>query len=130
MLQAVREYESKLVIFSLGNFMLRPDYTMPSNAHNSMIAFIEIAEGKVRQCNLYPIRLDDHGIPRLPTRAEANVILPNLVDLSEAFNTQIEIDKWVGVIHISNVSPVNVHTKMPSYIPLSSWSRIVGGTCY
>jgi hypothetical protein len=78
--------------------MLRPDYDMPPDAHNSVIAFIEIAEGKARQCRLYPIRLDAHGIPRLPTRAEAKVILSNLADLSEAFNTQIEMEKWVGLI--------------------------------
>ena len=102
MLQAVKAYEKKLTIFSLGNFMLRPDYDMPSDAHNSVVAFIEIAEGKVRQCYLYPIRLDAHGVPRLPTRAEAKVILSNLADLSEAFDTQIEIDKWVGVIRTNS----------------------------
>lgn len=99
MLQAVKSYENNLTIFSLGNFMLRPDYDMPPDAHNSVIAFIEIAEGKARQCHLYPIRLDAHGVPRLPTRAEAEAILSNLADLSGAFNTQIEMDKWVGVIH-------------------------------
>jgi len=115
MLQAVRVYEDKLTIFSLGNFMLRPDYDMPSKAHNSLVAFIEIAQGKVRQCYLYPIRLDAHGVPRLPTRAEAKAILSNLADLSEAFNTQIEIDRWVGVIHVSNVSSIYACTKMPFY---------------
>lgn len=99
MLQAVKADGNHLAISSLGNFILRPDYAMPSNAHNSVVAFIEItAQGRVRQCYLYPIRLDAQGVPRVPTRAEATVILSTLADLSEAFNTQIETDKWVGVI--------------------------------
>jgi len=100
MLQAVKAYENKLTIFSLGNFILRPDYAMPSNAHDSVVAFIEIAGGKVRQCCLYPMRLDAQGIPELPTRSEAEAILSNLADLSGAFNTQIEMDKYVGIIQI------------------------------
>jgi len=106
MLQAVKADEKKLAVFSLGNFMLRPDYTMPPNAHNSMIAIIEIDERKVRQCYLYPIRLDADGIPRLPTRAEARIILSNMADLSEPFGTQIEIEKWVGVIHTTTANSV------------------------
>ncbi len=98
-LQAIKADGNHIAIFSLGNFILRPDYAMPSNAHNSVVAFIEItAQGRVRRCFLYPIRLDGQGVPRLPTRSEATVILSTLADLSEAFNTHIETCKWMGVI--------------------------------
>jgi len=106
MLQAFKAYEKGLTIFSLGNFVLRPDYPMPAEAHNSVVALIEIAERKVRRCYLYPVRLDDYGVPRLPTRLEARIILSNLADLSEAFNTQIEVEKWIGTIRIRDVDSI------------------------
>ena len=100
MLQAVKVHKNKLIIFSLGNFIFRPDYDMPSNAHNSVIAFINISKGKVRNCYLYPLRIDNHGIPRVPTRKDAETILFNLANLSEIFNTSIKIKGQIGVVDI------------------------------
>lgn len=101
MLQAVRANESRLTIFSLGNFIFRPDYSMPSTAHKSVVAFIEIEDKKVRKCYFHPVKLDGYGIPRILTGAESELILRNLADLSEEFNTKIEIDDGVGIIHMS-----------------------------
>jgi hypothetical protein len=100
-LQGIGMYNNTLTFFSLGNFIIRPDYNMPSNAHNSVIAFIEIYKGKVRHCYLYPMRLDDQGIPRIPTKDNADFILFNLTNMSGDFNNRIEKDKQVGVINIS-----------------------------
>jgi len=120
MLQAIKAYENKLAIFSLGNFVLRPDYSMPSDAHNSLVAFIEIAERKVRRCYLCPVRLDDHGVPRLPTELEAKVILSNLADLSEAFNTEIVTKKRVGVIDMPDDKSVAVEIVVSHFVPALS----------
>lgn len=101
MLQGIGRRNNTLAFFSLGNFIIRPDYNMPSDAHDSIIALIEIYKGKVRRCYLYPVRLDDQGIPRIPTQDNADLILINLANMSKEYNNRIEKDKQVGLINIS-----------------------------
>ena len=56
--------EEKLAFFSLGNFILRPDYIMPSQAHTTIVPKLDInAESNIMNVTIYPVRIDNDGIP-------------------------------------------------------------------
>jgi hypothetical protein len=97
-LQAIGRYNNTLVLYSLGNFILNPDYEMPADAHTSVIAFIEIRDGKVKACDFYPVILDNRGLPQSANGKKSDTILSHLADLSEHYDIRIINEKGVGII--------------------------------
>jgi poly-gamma-glutamate capsule biosynthesis protein CapA/YwtB (metallophosphatase superfamily) len=101
MLQAVKLQKNALTLFSLGNFIIRPDYEKPPNAHNSVIALINITKGEIQSCGFYPVIIDAYGIPRVAEEKDADNIISNLANLSKLFNTTIKINGQIGVVNTS-----------------------------
>jgi poly-gamma-glutamate capsule biosynthesis protein CapA/YwtB (metallophosphatase superfamily) len=52
-----------LAFFSLGNFILRPDYAMPELAHTTIVPKIDFYTDNTVNVTIYPVRIDnDDGI--------------------------------------------------------------------
>ncbi len=73
--------------------------------YQSVVAITQCEHGRLSEIRLYPIDLGyhrspaDRGVPQLAPPAEARAILERLQKLSQPFDTQIEIQGSVGIIH-------------------------------
>ena len=96
----------KLAFFSLGNFILRPDYIMPSQAHTTIVPKLDInAESKIMNVTIYPVRIDNDGIP-YPEKQYNNAIISNVAEASvEEFYTTVNIHGNVGQISVKIQQP-------------------------
>lgn len=89
----------RVALLSLGNFLFCPDYQMPDEAHDSIMAKMTISRDSL-DVALLPLRLDDYGRPRIPARVEASRILRHIADLSTGLGTTVEIREETGYITI------------------------------
>jgi poly-gamma-glutamate synthesis protein (capsule biosynthesis protein) len=87
-----------LALLSMGNFMFRPDYLMPLQAHRSFIALVDVQDGRLIRTRLYPIEIRADGLPALVGQQESLEILEQLDELSRVYGTTVSVDDGVGIV--------------------------------
>jgi poly-gamma-glutamate synthesis protein (capsule biosynthesis protein) len=92
-----------LAFFSLGNFILRPDYTMPELAHTTIVPQIDIYANNTVNVIIYPVRIDDDGIPHLEELSN-NDIISRIAKDSDEFSTSIIIHDNLGLLAVKRHS--------------------------
>lgn len=92
-----------LAFFSLGNFILRPDYTMPELAHTTVVPQIDIYANNTVDVIIYPVRIDDDGIPHLEEHSN-NDIISRIAKDSDEFSTSIIIHDNLGLLAVKRYS--------------------------
>jgi poly-gamma-glutamate synthesis protein (capsule biosynthesis protein) len=92
-----------LAFFSLGNFILRPDYTMPELAHTTIVPQIDIYDNNTVDVIIYPVRIDDDGIPHLEEHSN-NDIISRIAKDSDEFSTSIIIHDNLGLLAVKRYS--------------------------
>jgi len=95
--QAILVKEGKLAFFSLGNFILRPDYEMPKLAHTTIMPRIDLYLDRI-DVTIFPIRIDEHGIPHLDEKGD---IISRISSVSKDFNTNVDIHNNTGFLSIN-----------------------------
>ncbi len=94
---ATDEGKEKLAFFSLGNFIFRPDYNMPFEAHTTIVPELDIdTESNIMSVTIYPIRIDNEGIPYLEERWDNEIISKIAMTSEEEFGTSININENIG----------------------------------
>ena len=88
-----------LAFFSVGNFILRPDYVMPPLAHTTIVPKIDIYPDNTVNVTIYPVRIDNEGIPHLEEKSN-NEIISRIAKDSDKFNTSLEIHDNLGILLI------------------------------
>jgi capsule synthesis protein PGA_cap len=88
-----------LAFFSLGNFILRPDYTMPPLAHTTIVPKIDIYANNTVNVTIYPVRIDNDGIPHLEEKSN-NEIISRVAKDSDKFNTSLKIHDNLGLLSV------------------------------
>jgi hypothetical protein len=94
--QAVEAMDGRLALFSLGNFIFRPDYRMPSLAYTSIVTQITFKKNVV-YARILPILIDYNGIP---SHDHGNETIRRIAQASQAFNTTLDITENVGQLSI------------------------------
>ena len=92
-----------LAFFSLGNFILRPDYIMPELAHTTIVPQIDIYANNTVNVIIYPVRIDDNGIPHLEELSN-NDIISRIAKDSDEFSTSIIIHDNLGLLAVKRHS--------------------------
>jgi poly-gamma-glutamate capsule biosynthesis protein CapA/YwtB (metallophosphatase superfamily) len=85
---------------SLGNFLFRPDYTMPPEAHQSLLAFVEMNGSRVAETRLYPLELTSDGLPVLARGQTSRQILELVSGLSQEDGGSISLQDGSGVVQM------------------------------
>jgi hypothetical protein len=102
--QAIAATEGgNLAFFSLGNFILRPDYTMPPLAHTTIVPKIDIYADYTVNVTIYPVRIDYDGIPHLEEKGN-NEIITRIAKDSDKFYTSLKIHDNLGLLSIKRSS--------------------------
>lgn len=98
--QAIGATEAgNLAFFSLGNFILRPDYTMPPLAYTTIVPRLDIMDNNIINVTIYPVRIDNHGIPHLEENKN-NDIISRIAKDSDNFHTPIKIHDNIGLLSV------------------------------
>ena len=63
-----------MAFFSLGNFILRPNYTMPLLAYTTIVPRLDIMENNTINLTIYLVIIDDHGMPHLEENKNNDII--------------------------------------------------------
>lgn len=95
--QAIMVEDGKIAFFSVGNFILRPDYEMPPLAHTTIFPRIEFYQDRI-DVTIYPVKIDNDGIPHFDNSGE---IISRIASDSKDFNTFLEIRDNLGYLSIS-----------------------------
>jgi poly-gamma-glutamate synthesis protein (capsule biosynthesis protein) len=83
---------------SLGNFLFRPDYTMPPEAHQSLLALVGMDDSRVAEARLYPLELTSGGLPVLAHGQTSQQILELVSGMSEEHGGSISLQDGFGVV--------------------------------
>jgi poly-gamma-glutamate synthesis protein (capsule biosynthesis protein) len=97
--QGILQNDGQLALLSLGNFLFRPDYRMPREAHHSIMAKVTVSPNSF-DLILLPLILDASGKPRVPSSQEAFEILRDVATLSAEFGTTVEIRRDKGYVTV------------------------------
>ena len=92
----------RLAFFSLGNFIFRPDYLMPSLAYTTIVPRIDLyTDGRI-DVIIYPVIIDNNGIPHLEEeqKEKGNHIISRIANDSKRFDTSINVSNNLGHISI------------------------------
>jgi poly-gamma-glutamate capsule biosynthesis protein CapA/YwtB (metallophosphatase superfamily) len=85
-------------LLSLGNFMFRPDYTMPPGARQGLLGLLEVSDEGVVETRLYPIEVTGEGLPVLADKAASREILALVGRLSDDYGTTIAVQDGFGLV--------------------------------
>ncbi len=98
--QGVLVEEGGLAFLSLGNFMFRPDYTLPSEARRSFLALVELSmsDGQVQRALLYPLEITGEGLPVWARGSVAQEILELIGRLSAEYGVELDVQDGFGVV--------------------------------
>jgi poly-gamma-glutamate capsule biosynthesis protein CapA/YwtB (metallophosphatase superfamily) len=88
--------EGELAFFSLGNFIFRPDYEMPSLAHTTIMPKINLYKDNRMNITIYPVRIDSDGVPHV--EENTNDIVSRIAEDSKKFNTSIKVHNNLGYV--------------------------------
>jgi poly-gamma-glutamate synthesis protein (capsule biosynthesis protein) len=97
--QGIMVRDGQIALLSLGNFLFRPDYQMPEEAHQTIMAKVTISPDSLSLA-LLPLIVDDSGRPMVPPPKEASQILCHIADLSAELGTTIKIQEQTGYITV------------------------------
>ncbi len=98
--QAIATTEGgNLAFLSLGNFILRPHYTMPPLAHTTIVPKIDIYANNTVNVTIYPVRIDNDGIPHLEEKTNNEIISRTVKDSFE-FSTRITSNNNSGLLSV------------------------------
>jgi poly-gamma-glutamate synthesis protein (capsule biosynthesis protein) len=86
----------------LGSFLFRPDYAMPPEAHDSLLALVEIDGSRVAEARLYPLELTSDGPPVLARGQTSRQILELVSGLSQEYGGSIILQDGFGVVQVGN----------------------------
>jgi poly-gamma-glutamate capsule biosynthesis protein CapA/YwtB (metallophosphatase superfamily) len=101
--QAIMVTEAgNLAFFSLGNFILRPDYLMPPLAYTTIVPRLDVMGNNIVDVTIYPVRIDNYGIPHLEQHKNNNNIISRIVKDSDNFNTSIKIRDNLGLLSVNS----------------------------
>jgi poly-gamma-glutamate capsule biosynthesis protein CapA/YwtB (metallophosphatase superfamily) len=100
--QAVERYRSGVIFYSLGNFLFqftadetitkhRPSLWKHWSRHGLMIE-VQLIHGEADEATIYPLQLDDRGVPAMARGRQAEYILETLSLLSELEGTHLRVD--------------------------------------
>lgn len=92
--------EGKLAFFSLGNFIFRPDYEMPSLAHTTIVPKISLYDDNRIDATIYPVRIDSSGVPHI--EKDTSDIISRIAESSRQFNTPIEVQSYLGYMSVNS----------------------------
>ena len=101
--QGIIVSNGRVALLSLGNFLFRPDYRMPKEAHDSIMAKVAIFPDSLGIA-LSPLKLDDSGRPRVPPPGESSQILRHIANLSAELGTTVEIREETGYVTVQRQS--------------------------
>lgn len=107
-LRGVEWYRGKPIMYSLGNFVLRPASLPapsgpaattaaapdPAPGNRSLIARLAISRRRVTSVELLPIVIDAAGSPRFPARATGDRILAGVYGMSAALGAELRLNDW------------------------------------
>ena len=100
--QAIGATEAgNLVFFSLGNFILRPNYIMPPLAYKTIVPRLDIMENNTINLSIYPVIIDKEDIPHLEENKN-NDIISRIVKDSGNFYTSIKIRDKLGFLSVKS----------------------------
>jgi poly-gamma-glutamate synthesis protein (capsule biosynthesis protein) len=85
---------------SLGNFLFRPDYAMPPEAHQSLLALVEMDGSRLAEARLYPLELTSDGPPVLAHGQTSRQILELVSGLSQEYGGSIGLQDGFGVVQV------------------------------
>lgn len=92
----------KLAFFSVGNFILRPDYIMPSQAHTTIVPRLDVnTDSNMINVTIYPVRIDNDGIPHLEEMYDNEIIAKISKASDKKFNTLLNIYENTGQISVN-----------------------------
>ncbi len=94
-----------IALLSLGNFLMRPDYSMPEEGYRSFLADFTISNDSTRLA-VVPLRLDIRGIPQVVSQkdvTDAKMILSRIVALSYQLGTTVEMRDEKGYVEIKRM---------------------------
>ncbi len=100
--QGVLRTDRGIGVLSLGNFLLRPDYSMPPKARRSVVATLSITPDTLA-LTLRPIRIEPSGKPTVPSADEASV--NEIAVLSSQHGTAVEVRDGVGYLTVERRRP-------------------------
>jgi hypothetical protein len=95
----ILQSDGRIALLSLGNFLFRPDYRMPKHAHHSLIVKVAFSPDSLT-LSLFPLRIDNHGKPRIPSPQEASEILQGISTLSHPLGTAVNITGESGYVKV------------------------------
>jgi hypothetical protein len=95
----ILQSNGRVALLSLGNFLFRPDYWMPENAHDSLIVKVTVSPDSLT-LSLFPFKIDDYGKPRIPSPQEASKILQDISTLSNLLGTTVNITGESGYVKV------------------------------
>jgi hypothetical protein len=95
----ILQSNGRVALLSLGNFLFRPDYWMPENAHDSLIVKVTVSPDSLT-LSLFPFKIDDYGKPRIPSPQEASEILQDISTLSNLLGTTVNITGESGYVKV------------------------------
>jgi poly-gamma-glutamate synthesis protein (capsule biosynthesis protein) len=87
---------------SLGNFLFRPDYTMPPEAHQSLLALVGMADSGVVESRLYPLELTSDGLPVLARGQTSRQILEVVSGLSHQHGGIVSLQDGFGIVQVGD----------------------------
>jgi poly-gamma-glutamate synthesis protein (capsule biosynthesis protein) len=89
-LQAVEQYQSGLILYSLGNYAFS---TFSPHVHTSVVAKINFKDGEVVGLEMKPVNINNFDVqlqPRILTGGDAEKVYLDLQALSAGFGTELE----------------------------------------
>lgn len=101
MVQGVMTEGTSVALLSLGNFLFNTDYVMPMEAHDSVIASLQLGTEPMA-VTFIPVELSRTGLPYLPPAHVGLTILYDLQYLSRRFDTAIEIVREQVIARLSS----------------------------
>ena len=119
--QALMARNGKLAFFSLGNFVFRPNYTMPRLAYTSFVPKISFSKDRT-EATIYPITIDNLGIPHID---HGNETISRIAKASQQFNTHLEIVNNIAYLLVARTMSVTTAsadvTRLPEILALTVW---------
>jgi poly-gamma-glutamate synthesis protein (capsule biosynthesis protein) len=85
-----------VAFLGLGDFLFRPDYALFEPARESELAIVRAKRGQVISSWVYPVRLDDNGLPQLREGTEARDFLTLVGSLSSDLGGHLDVGTGVA----------------------------------
>ena len=85
-------------LLSVGNFLFRPDYVMPPEAHQSLLAVVQVEDSRATETRLYPLEVTNDGLPVLAPEEASRQVLELVSRLSQEYGGSISLQDGFGLV--------------------------------